>query len=48
MNRITHLLNLPGVVACTCNLATLEVEFRNDVGSIPVGGSSPSLGRWIV
>ena len=40
-----HLL---GVVACTCNPATLEAEFRNDVGSIPVGGNNPSIGGWIV
>ena len=36
--------NFPGVVACTCNPATLEAEFRNGVGSIPVGGKSPSIG----
>ena len=35
----------PGVVACTCNLASLEAEFRNSVGSIPVGGNSPSIGE---
>ena len=33
----------PGVVACTCNPATLEAEFRNGVGSIPVWGNSPSI-----
>ena len=38
----------PGVVACTCNPATLEAEFRNGVGSIPVGVNSPSIGGWIV
>ena len=38
----------PGVVACTCNPATLEAEFRNGAGSIPVGGNSPSIGGWIV
>ena len=26
------------VVACTCNPATLETEFRNGVGSMSVGG----------
>ena len=36
------------VVACTCNSATLEAEFWNAVGSIPVGGNSPSIGGWIV
>ena len=36
------------VVACTCNPATLETEFRNGVGSIPVGGNSSSIGGWIV
>ena len=39
---------LPGVVACTCNPATLEAEFWNRVGSITVGGNSPSIGGWIV
>ena len=38
---------LIGCRACTCNLATLEAEFRNCVGSIPVGGNSPSMGEWI-
>ena len=41
-------ISRPGVVACTCNPATLEAEFRNRVGSIPVGGNSPSIGGWIV
>ena len=36
------------VVACTCNPATQEAEFRNGVGSIPVGGNSSSIGGWIV
>ena len=39
---------LPGVVTCTCNPATLEAQFRNSVGSIPVGGNSDSIGGWIV
>ena len=38
----------PGVVACTCNPATLEAEFWNGMSSIPVGGNSPSIGWWIV
>ena len=38
----------PGVVACTCNLATLEAKFRNGVGSSPVKGNSPSIGGWTV
>ena len=33
---------------CTCNPATLETKFRNGVGSIPVGGNSPSIGGWVV
>ena len=41
-------VSMSGVVACTCNPATLEAEFRNGVGSIPVGGNSPSIGGWIV
>ena len=36
------------VVACICNPATLETAFQNGVGSIPVGGNSPSIGGWIV
>ena len=32
----------------TCNKATLKAKFRNGVGSIPVGGNSPSVGGWIV
>ena len=38
---------MPGIVACTCNLATLVTEFRKGVGSIPVVGNSPSIGGWI-
>ena len=35
-------------MACICNPATLEVEFRNCVVSISVGGKSLSVGGWIV
>ena len=48
---IKFIANFPiwlGVVACTCNPATLEAEFRNDVGSIIAGGNSPSIDGWIV
>ena len=38
----------PGVVACTCNPATLEAKFRNGVASIPVGSNSPWICGWIV
>ena len=38
----------PSVVACTCNPATLEAEFWNGVGLIPVGDNSPSISGWIV
>ena len=38
----------PGVVACTCNPATLEAEFRNGVCLTPVGGNIPAIGGWIV
>ena len=41
-------LSSPGVAVCTCKPATLETKFRNGVGSIPVGGNSPSIGWWIV
>ena len=37
-----------GVVATTCNLATLETEFRKRKCLIPVGSDSPSIGRWLV
>ena len=37
-----------GVVAFTCNPVTLEVEFRNGVGSVPVRCNSPLIGEWIV
>ena len=33
----TILQGVIGVVACTCNPATLEVEFQKKVGSIPTG-----------
>ena len=39
---------MSGVVAYTCNPATLEAEFQNGVGSILVRGNSPSIGGWIV
>ena len=32
-----------GAVACTCNPATIEAKFWNNVGSIPFGGNSPSI-----
>ena len=30
------------------NPATLEAKFRDGVGSVPVGGNSPSIGGWIL
>ena len=33
-----------GVLVCTFNQATLEAKFWGDVGSVPVGGRSPSIG----
>ena len=38
---------MSGVMACNCNPATLEAEFRNSVGSVPVGDNSPSIDRWL-
>ena len=32
----------------TCKVATLAVEFRNGVGSIPIKGNSTSIGEWDV
>ena len=40
--------DITGVVARTINPGTLGAEFQNGVGSIPVGGNSPSIGGWIV
>ena len=37
-----------GVVACTCNPATLEAEIRNGDDSTPVGGNSLLIFGWIV
>ena len=45
---VKSLVIMAGVVACTCNQATSEAKFRNGVGSILVGGNSPSIGWWIV
>ena len=39
---------LSWVMGCSCNPATLEAGFQNRVGSIPVGGNSPSVGGWIL
>ena len=47
-NNIPRIVACICVVVCTCNPATLETEFRNGVGSIPVGDSSPSIDGWIV
>ena len=42
------IIQCAGIVVCTCNLALLETEFRNYVGSISVGGNSPLKRGWIV
>ena len=34
-----------GLIASACIPATFEEEFGNSVGSIPVGGNNPSIGR---
>ena len=47
-SALKYIAKWPAVVACTCNAATLEAEFRNGVGLIPVGDNSPSIGGWIV
>ena len=39
---LTHSKSMLGVVACTYNLATLEAECRNGVGSVLLEGKSPS------
>ena len=38
----------PGVATYTCNIAALEAEFSNGVGSLPIGGNTPSIDGWIV
>ena len=43
-----HVVSCTGAVVCTCNPATLKYEFRNDMGSIPAGGNSLSIGGRIV
>ena len=43
-----YLLFKMGVVACTCNPATLGAKFWNGFGATPVGANSPSIGEWIV
>ena len=35
-------------VACSGNLANLQTEFQNGVGSTPVRVNSPSVSEWIV
>ena len=48
-NGLTTLeAELPGLLACSCNPATLEAEFRNGVGSIPVVGNSTSIAGLMV
>ena len=39
---------LPGVVARTFDSAILEAEFLNGMGSVRVGGYSPSIVEWIL
>ena len=42
------IFTMPGVVACTCDPATLKAKSENEVISITVEGSSPSIGGCIV
>lgn len=39
---------MPGGVACTCDPANLKAKSENEVISITVEGSSPSIGGSIV
>ena len=41
-------LQKSGVLAFTCNLATLKAEFWNGLGSVPGGSDDPSIGESIV
>ena len=43
-----YLFKVNNGVVIRCNPATLEAKFRNGVGSILVGGNSPSIGGWTV
>ena len=36
---------IPGAVACNCNPATLEADFRNGEASVPVGGGGVTVLR---
>ena len=36
-----------GLVAYICDPVTLDIEFRNGVGSAPVSGNNPSIGGWL-
>ena len=41
-------ISMQGVVACTCNPATLEAKCWNNVGSTPFGDNSPLIEGWTV
>ena len=41
-------LQKSGVLAFTCNLATLKAEFWNGLGSVPGGSDDLSIGESIV
>ena len=43
-----HKREQPGVVACTCNLATLKAKYQNRFGLPPHGGKSSSIDEWTV
>ena len=47
-SRCSGLLHVLGLVACTCNPASLGAKFQNGVGLRPVGGNSFLIGGWIV
>ena len=36
----------PGVMAFSCDPATLEAKFQNGMGSVTVGGGHP-FSRWV-
>ena len=46
-DRIREMQCIAGCSSMTCNPGTVEANFRNAVGLIPVEGKSPSIGGRI-
>ena len=48
LNLYPRYLDTRRYIDFSYNSGKLEIEFWNGVGSIPVGGNSPSIYWWIV